>query len=242
MRTQAQAKADRRALWLDIQRQHRREAKEKLAHLRAQIRTTRERRRGAMRGAKERCRFERLAARERVRALRLRVLEDLKATVRAERLAARQTCSARVGDARAIKDEVQRARAALLAERKYQADLRRIESAHRQRRREAPGVARGERRGESDDEVRSNIPPDLALLFERVKRSIKASPRMSRTEAFLKYAEEHPAEVLNVIDDQTDALIRELERKEREAARALRRGPSRAAPRYTSEELAAVPF
>ena len=65
---------------------------------------------------------------------------------------------------------------------------------------------------------------------------------MSRTEAFLKYAEERPAEVLNVIDDQTDALIRELERKEQEAARALRRGPSRAAPRYTPEELAAVPF
>jgi len=77
-------------------------------------------------------------------------------------------------------------------------------------------------------------------LENRVKRSIKASPRMSRTEAFLKYAEEHPAEVLNVIDDQTDALIRELERKEREAARALRRGPSRAALRYTPEELAAV--
>ena len=55
-------------------------------------------------------------ARERVRALRLRVLEDLKATVRAERLAARQTCTARVGDARAIKDEVRRARAALVAE------------------------------------------------------------------------------------------------------------------------------
>jgi len=64
---------------------------------------------------------------------------------------------------------------------------------------------------------------------------------MSRTEAFLRYAEEHPAEVLNVIDDKTDALIRDLERKEREAARALRRGPSRA-PRYTPEELAAVPF
>jgi hypothetical protein len=27
------------------------------------------------------------------------------------------------------------------------------------------------------------VPPDLVALFERVKRSIKASPRMSRTEA-----------------------------------------------------------
>jgi len=243
MRTQAQAKADRRALWRDIERTHRREAKEKLANLRAQIRATWERRRGALRGAKERCRVERLAARERVRALRLRVLADLRETVRAERLAARQTCTVRVGEARGIKDEIQRARAALLAERKYQADLRRIESAHRQRRREGPGATHRERRGESDDEVRTNLPPDMIALFERVKRSIKASPRMSRTEAFLKYAEEHPAEVLDVIDDKTDALIRELEQKEREAARALRRGPSRArAARYPPEELASVPF
>ncbi len=134
--------------------------------------------------------------------LRLRVLEDLKATVRAERLAARQSCTVRLGEARGIKDEIQRARAALLAERKYQADLRRIEAAHRQRRREAPGITRLERQGESDDEVRANVPPDLVALFERVKRSIKASPRMSRTEAFLKYAEEHPSEVLEAIDDK----------------------------------------
>jgi len=185
MRTLAQAKADRRELWRDIKRQHRREAKEKLAGLRAEIRAARERRKGALVSAKERCRAERIAARERVRALRLRVLEDLKATVRAERLAARQSCTVRLGEARGIKDEIQRARAALLAERKYQADLRRIEAAHRQRRREAPGITRLERQGESDDEVRANVPPDLVALFERVKRSIKASPRMSRTEAFL---------------------------------------------------------
>jgi len=37
MRTLAQAKADRRDLWRDIKRQHRREAKEKLAHLRAEL-------------------------------------------------------------------------------------------------------------------------------------------------------------------------------------------------------------
>jgi hypothetical protein len=241
MRTLAQANADRRELWRDIKRQHRREAKEKLASLRAEIRATRERRKGALRSAKERCRAERIAARERVRALRLRVLEDLKATVRAERLAARQSCTVRLGEARSIKDDIQRARAALLAERKYQADLRRIEAAHRQRRREAPGITRLERQGESDDEVRANVPPDLAALFERVKRSIKASPRMSRTEAFLKYAEEHPDEVLVAIDDKTDALIRELEQKEREAARALRRGPPRPS-RYTPEQLAEVPF
>ncbi len=160
--------------------------------------------------------------------------------MRAERVAARQSCSVRLGEARAIKNDIQRSRAELLAEKQYQADLRRIERANRQRRKEAPRVTRIERQSESDDEVRGNLPGELVPLFERVKRGIKASPRMSRTEAFLKYAEEHPDEVLVAIDDKTDALIRELEEQERQARRSLRRGAPR--PRYSPEQLAEVPF
>jgi hypothetical protein len=63
---------------------------------------------------------------------------------------------------------------------------------------------------------------------------------MSRTEAFLDYAEEHPDEALVAIDDKTDALIRELEEQERAARRELRRGPPRG--RCTPEQLAEVPF
>ncbi len=54
-----------------------------------------------------------------------------------------------------------------------------------------------------------------------VKRGIKSTPRMSRTEAFLHYAEEHPDEVLDVIEHRTEALIRELEAKQHDAARAV---------------------
>jgi hypothetical protein len=43
----------------------------------------------------------------------------------------------------------------------------------------------------------------------------------------LKYAEEHPAEVLQVLENRTESLIRELEKKELEARRELRRGPPR---------------
>jgi hypothetical protein len=86
-------------------------------------------------------------------------------------------------------------------------------------------------------------PPELVALFERVKRGIKASPRMSRTEAFLHYAEENPDEVLAAVDDKTDALIRELEAQHREARRSLRGPPPRLRPsRYTPEQLAEVPF
>jgi hypothetical protein len=185
MRTRAQAAADRRQLMREINRDHRRKAKETIASLRGQLREARQRRKLAIRDAKERCRAERIAARDRARALRLRVLEELREAMRAERGGARQACAVRLGEARSIKDDVQRSRAELLAERKYQADLRRVERANRQRRREAPRVTRIERQGESDDEVRANLPPELVSLFERVKRGIKASPRMSRTEALL---------------------------------------------------------
>jgi hypothetical protein len=146
-----------------------------------------------------------------------------------------------------LKDEIARDRAAYLAERQYQADLRRIEQANRQRRKEAHGSTRIERQSESDDEVRANIPPELVALWERVKRGIKASPRMTRTEAFLHYVEEHPHEYLDAIEDKTEALIRELEAKHAEAHRELRRGPRKAscptgACGGTAEQLAEVPF
>ena len=64
---------------------------------------------------------------------------------------------------------------------------------------------------------------------------------MSRTEAFLNYAEENPDDVLAAADDKTDALIRELEAQHREARRSLRRPPPRPS-RYTPEQLAEVPF
>ena len=51
----------------------------------------------------------------------------------------------------------------------------------------------------------------------------------------LHYAEEHPDEVLAVIEDKTEAIVRELERQEREASRALKR-------RVPREVFAEVPF
>lgn len=251
MRTAAQARADRKELWKQINRDHRKQAREKIAHLRLQLREARQRRKVALREAKERCRAERIAARERARALRLRVLEDLRRTLHAERLGARQACSVRLGEARALKDQIGRARAEYLAEHQYQADLRRIERANRQRRKEAHGSTRIERQSESDDEVRANIPPELLGLFERVKRGIKGSPRMTRTEAFLRYVEDHPNEFLEAMEDKTEALIRELEAKQAEAHRSLRRGPPRSrrsacatgtCDSNTPEQLAEVPF
>ena len=147
----------------------------------------------------------------------------------------------RKDEARArLTDDIERARAELEAERKYQADLRRIERGNRAARRGAPRTSRAERRSESDDEVRVNLPPELVPLFEKVKRGIKGSARESRTEAFLRYAEEHPREVLAVLDDQADAVVREMERQQRAARPPRKAAPPRARTRRA--EAADVPF
>jgi hypothetical protein len=238
----AAAKAlDKKWLFKELDRDHRRKAREKLAELRLQLRGARTGRKDAIRQAKERCRTERLAARERARALRIRGLAELREAARLERQAARDVCTVGKADARK-KDNIERRRAELAAEAKYQAEMRRIDRSNKSRRREHRHATYIERRAESDDEVRANISRDLVPLFERVKRGIKATPRMSRTEAFLHYAGEHPDEVLDVIEDKTDALIRELEAKQLQAARVARPAAQRARPRYTTEELAVVPF
>ena len=191
---------------LDIAREHKRELREKLALLVADLRDARAMRRGAIVAAKHQCRAQKLSARTRARELRARLLEELREAIRAERAAARSSCAVGLRDARGIANRVQRARLELLAERKYRREMRQIERSNRKRFLEAKRASATELRGESDETVRGNIPPEMVPLFDKVKKSIRGSDRMSRTEAFLHYAEEHPGEVLAGIEDQTDTL------------------------------------
>lgn len=235
---------DKKRLWRDIQREHKAQARAKLATLKQQIRDARERRKVALQKAKTRCRTHRLTVRARVLEIRRAALDQLREAIRLERSTARQSCSADIRSARDIVSDVHRSRAELAAERQYQAEVRRIEQANRKRRQEIHGASTRERRSESDDEVRSNIPADLRPLFQRVRSSIRGSARMSRTEAFLKYAEEHPGEVLESLDDKTDAVIRELEARQEQAQRDVNRkwGAAGRVRVYSPAELAETPF
>ena len=236
-REERSARRARAELKRDIERHHRRTARAKLVSLREQLRASRLARKNALVEVRSHCRTERLAVRDRTRLERLRALEELRKALHAERQAARDACEVRKGEARqATSDAIQRARGELEAERKYQDDLKRIERGNRQRHLATRRASASERRSESDDEVRANLSPELIALFERVKRGIKGSSRETRTEALLRYAEEHPEEVLLAIDHKTEAVIRDLERQEREAARHAQRR------RYTPAELADVPF
>jgi hypothetical protein len=239
----AEAKRQKKALWRDIARAERDRMREHLAELGRAIRDARALRKSALVQARERCRAERLAARGRARAERARLLAELHQVHARERARAREACQAAYAEARALSDKIARTRAELRAEKAYRAEMRRVERLHRERQREHRKrySARGVRRGESDDEVRGNIPPELAALFERVKQRIRGSDRKSRTEAFLQYAEEHPNEVLEVLEDKTDALVRELEARERSARRAMRSTRPAARPRAAAA-AGGVPF
>ena len=221
--TPAQAKKNRAALWREIAREERRAAREKLAALRAELSNARAARRGSMTRARAECRQARRRAREQARELRARVAAELRDSLKSMRGHARAQCSADLGAARALADRALRARAAVVAERAYRAEMRRIEGYERQRKREERGKFATVRRiSESDDTVSANVPPEMLSLWERVKGRIRGTDWMTRTEAFLAYAHDHPGEILEAQEDQADVLVRELEEREKQMERELR--------------------
>ena len=93
------------------------------------------------------------------------------------------------------------------------------------RARKAAGALRSMKRREalqeSDDAVERDIDPSLVPVWRRVKRQFVDTPRMSRSEAFLHWVEEHPEEVA-VLQEQVAMPTEEsLEREQwSEEARA----------------------
>jgi hypothetical protein len=92
------------------------------------------------------------------------------------------------------REAVAKAKAALAA---FRAEQRERSEASKRR---APKLRRtsGEARAESDDEVRRNVEPELHAVWRRVKKTIRGSARLSRTEAFREWCERNPAEVQRI--------------------------------------------
>jgi hypothetical protein len=121
------------------------------------------------------------------------------------RVAARLSCAARAEQARTEGAAAIAARRAQLAgEKGFERKMQRFEKPSRLR------STAGERRAESDDEVRSNLHPTMVPVFDHVRRSIKGGPRMSRTEAFLHWAEENPDEVIQLMQHDADRYLNQL--------------------------------
>lgn len=100
-----------------------------------------------------------------------------------------------------------------------------------------------ERGQEDDDAVRSNLPPELRPVFDKVRRSIKASGKRSRTEAFLDWAEENPDEILSVQQATADRELKALLKQQREQGRTVRDARRyKLPPEELAKLLEAVPF
>lgn len=202
-----------KALQKEIRAEQQRVKLAKARALAAKLKAARLAKRHALQGVRAGCRAERARVSASIKARRAKIAAEIKALAAQERHDAKSAC--RVGISRAVatvSPALETAKADLAAERAYLAELRRLETAARARERSTPRPLRQVRSRESDDEVRQNIPPELLGLFERVRRSVKGSPRMSRTEAFLKYAEEHAGESGDASIDAGERLMRELDR------------------------------
>ena len=228
-------------VWKEIRAAQRRELRESLARLKSQIRDARVARRETLVRARTVCREERLRARARARELRARLLEQMREAVRAERAGAHVQCRALFAAADSLRDLAQRDRAALAAEKSYRRELRRIEAANRaeKKRVRVQGHAH-ERLVESDDQVKHNIPAELAPLWEKVKGRMRGSARKSRTEAFLEYAESHADEILAAGEHEADARLAELIEQRDARDRELEALERERAPKSSSSDD--VPF
>jgi len=199
---------------------------------------------------KDRAKLERLrAAVVAARALKRERLHAVTTACQAQRAALRERCAAERASVRSEGNATLADRGAKL--RAERDDQRRTVLAGRDG---ARPVAKGgrrrslERREESDDEVRANLGPDLLPVFERVKRGIRGTPRATRTETFLEWAEANPAEVYSIIEADAARALARLERSEREHAKAMAsrtryaRHPAALEAAVTAPEDDDVPF
>jgi len=148
------------------------------------------------------------------RLAKKQAIRSVQADCARARVEARLSCQERAARAKELGNFVINSGAeALVGERVLERQIRRGDK---------PRALRStskERRQESDDEVRSNLPPAMVGAFNKVKRHIKGNTRKSRTEAFLEWAEQNPEEMFAMMGHETDrqleALVAEHYRTER---------------------------
>jgi hypothetical protein len=161
------------------------------------------------------CVRARARVKEQAKERRRNVLEALRIELREMKQAERNRCKLRVARV-AHESEGARARAKREQRERAQAEAaaRRIE---RHREKVLRSQKRRETQAESDDAVRSNLEPDLVPIFNVVKAKIRARPGMSRTEAFLHWAEENEGEIWAMRDELAERRLRALLAEERRA-------------------------
>lgn len=228
------ATSERRKLQKELADHLREKDRAQLGLLRAKIKSARVERRHMVHIARTSCRTALVSLRERQAIER----QELTAEHQAERAIGRTVCATGKTGAKSKGLELEGvAKRTLKEERIYQRQIRNAGKKPPER-----SSAR-ERSQEDDDAVRRNLPEELVPVFDKHRKAFKSTPKKSRTEAFLEWAEENPDEILLVQQAAADKDLRALLKQQRELGRGVR-----SARRYTQtpEELeqllAAVPF
>ncbi|HEX7235464.1 MAG TPA: hypothetical protein VF405_00805 [Gammaproteobacteria bacterium] len=196
--------------------------RDRLAAVRRRLRELRHARPERLRAIRTYCRTGRENVRAAVKRLREEVRAELAQRVQAMRDAQRGDCARtkattkRELDSRIVTAarELEQQRAHMKAEYGRKGGRGRVSAAQ----------ARKERREESDDEVRRNLPPELLTVWERVRGAIRPSPRRTRTEAFLEWAEENPDAVHAIVYEDVDRQVAELIREQQAIERRQQKG------------------
>lgn len=232
-----------RKLARDTDRKRLEAARRALRDARAAKRTARARARSACAraraGFKRWVKAQRAALQRRIAALRLALrtrIDTRRARLKAccgaeERARVRAASDARIAAARAELDQLQRER------RRERVWARKDPHA-------APIATRArEAKQESDHEVEVNLSPDELIVWRQVRRQIRGSDRMSRTEAFQHWMHDHSSDVARIIAEDAELAYRQAlrdEQKQRAAMRSTR--TDKQLRRYVAAELDAVPF
>lgn len=204
---------------------------------------------GQIRVARSEGRAHRVAIRDQCRELRTKLSEDarrrrenLSQAIKHERLALRGTCSTRLADARAATDR------AINEARKTAVDLHRLRMAARTPAQNA-AAERARLRGataikESDDEVRRNLTPDLAIVWEHVKHKpgMRSSKRATRTERFLQWVHDHAGEAQRILIAHAESAHLEEESEDAYRRRKLEEKAPRTRRARATADLSDVPF
>jgi hypothetical protein len=205
-----------------------------LAHIQARIGQLRARRRQALRFVAGKCREARHRARDAIKRRRVAARDALRVELRAIRSECSNRCKLRKHRVRASYDgAIARERAALVERRERESLSRKLDT-HRAKHARKHRAA--ERRSESDDEVRANIPAELVAIFDRVRSKVRGSPGLSRTEAFTHWIEEHPDEVWRIHEEQAAAELARLLREQK------RQSPRPVSTRARRAQLEVAPF
>lgn len=170
-----------------------------------------------------------LELRELIKAARIardEAIQGVRSDCALKRRELNESCRTRAVVAKASGNrDVSTRKTKLVEERGFETQMRQHERPRRLR------STTGERRQESDDEVRTNLDPNMVPVFDAVRKHIKGSPRKSRTEAFLQWSEENPGEVYELMQHDADRYLAQLLAEQERTQREMRR-----------KSVAGVPF